>query len=288
MAKRINCNVPGCVMHSIMWKGINTLLKALERYAILTTGRQDLRKRGQAVSPWIKEKGEKYVRGWDRRATIILLGASVLLTLYRFIGRRGVFTQFFGKFFIQHPLRRILPYFYWFWMSAVTLLLLPVLVIKFGIKDSLRDYGFRLTHGKLGWGFVLGGWLLMLPLIALVLQFFPAFQEKYPLSDVAGTNWKVFIAYEISYGVYMFCWEFFFRGFMLFGLEKRFGNYSILIQTLPFVVKHSSKPFAEAMGSVVTSILLGVLALETRSFIYGAAVHWLVAMSMDILALAWK
>ena len=173
MAKRINCNVPGCVMHSIMWKGINTLLKALERYAILTTGRQDQRKRGQPVSPWIKEKGGKYLRGWDRRATIILLGASVLLILYRFIGRRGVFTQFFGKFFIQHPLRRILPYFYWFWMSAVTLLLLPVLVIKFGIKDSLRDYGFRLTHAKLGWGFVLGAWLLMLPLIALALQFSP-------------------------------------------------------------------------------------------------------------------
>ena len=173
-------------------------------------------------------------------------------------------------------------------MTAVTLLLLPILVVKFGIKDKIRDYGFRLTHGKLGWGFALGSWLLMLPLIALVLQFFPAFQQKYPLSNVAGTNWKVFIAYEISYGVYLFCWEFFFRGFMLFGLEKRFGNYSILIQTIPFVVKHASKPFAEAMGSVVAGLVLGVLALETRSFIYGAAVHWFVAMSMDVLALAWK
>ena len=71
-----------------------------------------------------------------------------------------------------------MPYFYWFWMSAVTLLLLPVLVIKFGIKDSLHDYGFRLTHAKLGWGFVLGAWLLMLPLIALALQFFPRFPAE--------------------------------------------------------------------------------------------------------------
>ena len=240
------------------------------------------------MNPWIKEKGAKYLRDWDRRATIVLLGTSVLLTLYHFIGRRRVFNQYFGKFFIQHPLRRIFPYFYWFWMAAVTLLLLPILVVKFGIKDKVRDYGFRLTHGKLGWGFVLGGWLLMLPLIALVLHFFPAFQEKYPLSNVAGTNWKVFIVYEISYGVYMFCWEFFFRGFMLFGLEKRFGNYSILIQTIPFVAKHSSKPFPEAIGSIITGVVLGALALETRSFIYGAAVHWLVALSMDVLALAWK
>lgn len=173
-------------------------------------------------------------------------------------------------------------------MTTVTLLLLPVLLVRFGIKDKVRDYGFHLTHGKLGWGFVLAGWLLMLPLIVLVLQFFPAFQQKYPLSDLAGTNWKLFIVYEISYGVYMFCWEFFFRGFMLFGLEKRFGNYSILIQTIPFVVQHGTKPFAEAMGSIITGVALGILALETRSFIYGAAVHWLVAMSMDVLALAWK
>ena len=237
---------------------------------------------------WIKEKGEKYLHGWDRRSAIILLSTPVLLILYHFVGRRRVFNQFFARYFLQHPLRNILKYFYWFWMTAVTLLLLPVLVIRFGIKDRIRDYGFHLTHGRLGWGFVLGGWLLMLPLIALVLQFVPAFQQKYPLSDVAGTNWKVFIAYEISYGVYMFCWEFFFRGFMLFGLEKRFGNYSILIQTIPFVVKHTTKPFTEAVGSIVTGIVLGVLALETRSFLYGAAVHWLVAMSMDVLALAWK
>ena len=240
------------------------------------------------MNPWIKDKGEKYLRGWDRRTTIVLLGTSVLLTLYHFIGRRRVFNQFFARFFLQHPLRRIFPYFYWFWMSTLTLLLLPILLVKIGIKDKVRDYGFRLTHGKLGWGFVLGGWLLMLPLIALVLQLFPAFQQKYPLSNVAGTNWKVFTAYEISYGVYMFCWEFFFRGFMLFGLEKRFGNYSILIQTIPFVTKHTSKPFPEAMGSIITGVVLGALALETRSFIYGAAVHWLVAMSMDVLALAWK
>ena len=86
----------------------------------------------------------------------------------------------------------------------------------------------------------------------------------------------------------MFSWEFFFRGFMLFGLEKRFGNYSLLIQTIPFAALHNRKPIAEAMGSIVAGLLLGVVALETRSFIYGAATHWFVAMTMDFLALAWR
>ncbi len=237
---------------------------------------------------WIQEKKRKYLHGLDRRTTIILIGSSVLLTLYRFGSGRSFFRQHFGKRFIAHPLRKIYPYYYWFLTSAVTLLLLPILVMKFGVKDKIRDYGFRLSHGKLGWGFVFGGWILMLLLMLLALQLFPAFQQQYPLCKVAGSSWQVFIPYEIAYGIYMFSWEFFFRGFMLFGLEKRFGAYSILIQTLPFAVMHGRKPFAEAMGSIVAGVLLGVVALETRSFIYGAAIHGLVAITMDVLALAWR
>jgi len=47
---------------------------------------------------------------------------------------------------------------------------------------------------------------------------------------------------------------------------------------------HYSKPLPEALGSIIAGVLLGILALETRSFIYGAAIHWLVAMTMDVVA----
>ena len=158
-----------------------------------------------------------------------------------------------------------------------------MLVVKFGAKGRLRDYGCRLSNGKLGWGFALGGWLLMIPVLLLVVHLFPAFQAKYPLNKLAATSWKTLLLYELAYGAYLFAWEFFFRGFMLFGLEKRFGNYSILIQTIPFAVMHYSKPFPEVIGSIVAGLLLGAVAFETRSFVYGAAIHWLVAASMDLI-----
>ena len=236
----------------------------------------------------LREKKQKYLHGWNRQTTIVLLGSALLLTLHRYYSQRKIFQTYFGGYFANDPLKEIYPYYYWFLTSAITLLLVPMLIVKFGIKDAIRNYGFRFTHGKVGWGFAIGGWILMIPFMLLALQLFPAFQQKYPLCKVAGTNWKTFIPYEISYGIYMFSWEFFFRGFMLFGLERRFGNYSILVQTIPFAVMHYSKPFTEAMGSIFAGVLLGVVAFETRSFIYGAAIHWLVAMTMDILALAWK
>ena len=232
---------------------------------------------------WLLDKKEKYLSGWDREPTVILLASAILLTVYRYFSSRAFFRKNLAKYAARLPLAGLHLHGYWFLSSLITLLLLPMLVLKFGVKGRLRDYGCRLSNGKLGWGFALGGWLLMIPVLLLVVHLFPAFQAKYPLNKLAATSWKTLLLYELAYGTYLFAWEFFFRGFMLFGLEKRFGNYSILIQTIPFAVMHYSKPLPEAMGSIVAGLLLGAVAFETRSFIYGAAIHWLVAASMDLI-----
>ena len=242
----------------------------------------------QSQSPlkaWLQDKKERYLSGWDREPTVILLGSAILLTLYRFFSSRTFFRKNLAKYVTHLSLAGLYRHYYWYLTSLITLLLLPMLVVKFGIKRRLRDYGFRLGNGKLGWGFALGGWLLMLPVLLLAVHLFPAFQAKYPLNKLAATSWKTLLLYELAYGAYLFAWEFFFRGFMLFGLEKRFGNYSILIQTIPFAVMHYSKPFPEAIGSIIAGLLLGGMAFETRSFIYGAVIHWLVAASMDLIAI---
>ena len=235
------------------------------------------------LKTWLLDKKQQYLTGWDREPTVILLGSAILLTLYRFYSSRAFFRKHLAKYAARLPLAGLHLHYYWFLSSLITLLLLPMLVVKFGAKGRLRDYGCRLSNGKLGWGFAIGGWLIMIPVLLLVVHLFPAFQAKYPLNKLAAASWKTLLLYELAYGAYLFAWEFFFRGFMLFGVEKRFGNYSILIQTIPFAVMHYSKPFPEAAGSIVAGLLLGAVAFETRSFIYGAAIHWLVAASMDLI-----
>lgn len=122
----------------------------------------------------------------------------------------------------------------------------------------------------------------ILPIVALLALYSAPFQQKYPLCKIVATRWSLWTTYAFAYGVYMLSWEFFFRGYMLFGLEERFGNYSILIQTIPFTLLHYGKPFVESMGAIFAGIILGIVAFRTRSFLYGALLHWLVAMSMDI------
>lgn len=227
---------------------------------------------------------EKYLNGWERQATVILLSAALLLTLHRNYVRPRFFRHHLAQYFQNLPFAESYPYFYWFLTTGLTLFLIPCIVAKFGTGKRLKTYGVQLGNRKLGWHVAGAAWILMIPVVILAVSVYPPFLAKYPLSKAVTQSWQVFLLYQLAYGVYMFSWEFFFRGFMLFGLEPKFGNYSILIQTIPFAVMHFSKPLPEALGSILAGVLLGVLALETRSFIYGAAIHWLVAMTMDIVA----
>jgi membrane protease YdiL (CAAX protease family) len=84
--------------------------------------------------------------------------------------------------------------------------------------------------------------------------------------------------------IYMIAWEFIWRGFMLFGLEKKFGYYSVLIQMIPFVILHNGKPFLETFGAIFGGIALGILAFRTRSIYYCIITHISVMYSIDLIS----
>jgi NaMN:DMB phosphoribosyltransferase len=48
---------------------------------------------------------------------------------------------------------------------------------------------------------------------------------------------------------------------------------------------HYGKPYLEANGAIVAGIVLGSLAMRTRSIYAGFLVHITVALGMDVLAL---
>ena len=142
----------------------------------------------QTAIAWLEEKKRKYLYGLDRQTTIVALGSALFLIVYLTYSRRSFFRVHFGNHLGGHPLWELFSYYYWFLTSSVTLMLLPALVAKFGTKCRIRDYGFRLSHGKLGWGLAVGVWALMIPCIILALQVFPAFQDRYPLCKIAGSR----------------------------------------------------------------------------------------------------
>jgi membrane protease YdiL (CAAX protease family) len=176
----------------------------------------------------------------------------------------------------------------WNLSAGYCLVLLPLLVRAVTAKVA------REPASPSGWG--LGNWRLGLTACALFAlgavaisaygSLRPDFQNAYPLCGAARHSWRTLLAYDISFALYFIAWESFFRGFLTLGLEKPLGIWTAFVQMLPFVVIHFDKPFLEALTSILGGVLLALLALRTRSFWYGAFIHSVLAIGMDLMVTA--
>ena len=95
------------------------------------------------------------------------------------------------------------------------------------------------------------------------------------------------LIFEAGYAMQFVGVEAFFRGFMTFGLYRRFGLLSVVIMTIPYTMIHFSKPMPEAFAAIIAGLVLGVMALRSKSFVPGIVLHVAVAITMDLLVL-WR
>ena len=131
-----------------------------------------------------------------------------------------------------------------------------------------------------------GRWLLLAGMpVALLVGFLsadsPALAAEYPLGPVTR-DLGSFLPHALGYLVYYVGFEFFFRGFLLLGLQERLGaRRANLLQSLLAVIIHAGKPISEVAGAFPGSLVFGWLTLRTGSIWYSVALHWLVGVSLD-------
>jgi uncharacterized protein len=65
------------------------------------------------------------------------------------------------------------------------------------------------------------------------------------------------------------------------------GKWAILVMMTLYCMIHFQKPMLETLGVIIAGLILGILALRTRSVLGGATIHVAVAISMD-LAVIWQ
>ena len=123
----------------------------------------------------------------------------------------------------------------------------------------------------------------MIPVLVIV-SMQPDFADYYPMYKQAGRSWLDFALWEIVYLAQFFTLELFFRGFILRALRS-FGAGAIWAMVVPYCMIHYGKPYLEASVAVIAGVVLGSLAMRTRSIYAGFLVHATVAVLMDILAL---
>lgn len=229
----------------------------------------------------------------DREPIIVLLTATVLLVVFFYWGRPGFYydgdivgwvTANASGLVAGDP--SVGAYLWWGTTSIVLRVLAPLAVITLVLGAKPRDFGFRLrgtlrhlpTYGAL--------YLVMLPVLVIVSGT-QSFLDYYPFYDNATSGGVTFWLYEAGYALQFVGVEAFFRGFLTFGLYRRFGILAVVIMTIPYTMIHFAKPMPEAFAAIVAGLVLGVMALRSKSFVPGIVLHVAVAITMDLLVL-WR
>ena len=214
----------------------------------------------------------------DFKTSLILVSVAVITFLSIAFGSPLFYYENFGN-------DKFMSRIYWFLTDGLIMFVLPVVLIKFVLKENLRDYGFTLGDKK--FGIITSALFLVVMLVIVwIVSGTKEFSTAYPQGGKrVGESVGTFVIYELCILIYMLGWEFFWRGFMLFGLKPKFGYYSVFIQMIPFFILHKGKPELELFASIFAGIILGIQALRSGSFIYCWILHWLVMIAIDSLSI---
>ncbi len=222
------------------------------------------------MKKWINEIISE-LKKFDIEPLVIICYSTFVLLFSMYFRHTRIFFRnepFFEKLLVMGILYFFAP-------------VIPMLIFK----NKPGDYGIRLGNYRIWIKDLVIIICIMIP-VMLIAFLFTNFKTVYPLSHTARKGINNFMIYQGIQICYMLGWEFFFRGFMLFGLAKKIDTrLAILIQTIPFAILHYRKPPLEAYGSIIAGIFLGIIAVRARSFLPCAILHFFIALIGDILGL---
>ena len=107
--------------------------------------------------------------------------------------------------------------------------------------------------------------------------------SAYPLNPYAAGGALPLAVHSVCYFfLFYLAWEFMFRGFMQYGLMKKFGlPAAILVQTMASVMLHYGNPAIEVFMSIPGGIFWGIFSWRTRSIFSCACQHAAIGILMD-------
>jgi len=223
--------------------------------------------------------------GVDRRCAIALVYTAVCLTVleYWFYPPR-VEAWLQGYAFGDELVPSLKAGVIWSVATSAGYLVVPTLLVLFLHRER---------PGAIGWGFsgfarhawvYLGLFVVVMVPVLLFAASRPDFQEIYPFVREALGSRRTFWIWEAAYLSQFLALEAFFRGYLLFTLERAIGWLAIFVMAVPYCMVHYHKPPLEALAAIVAGVALGALALRYRSFWGGFVLHALVAATMDGLS----
>lgn len=219
----------------------------------------------------------------DRRVAVALAYTALALTLleYLFIPSAAYRMPWVREF--EPAMRSLAAGLVFVGATLMLFAAVPAMVVSRWHREPLASIGWNPSGFARHARIYLGLFVCVLPVIFIAATR-DDFTRTYPYVGAARSSLEMFLIWEVAYVASLVATESFFRGYLLFTTAARMGSTAVFVSAVPYVMVHFHKPLPEALGAIVTGIVLGVLALRYRSFWGGILVHALVAVTMDVLA----
>lgn len=233
----------------------------------------------------------------DYRPMVALVLLAVTLTIHDYYGGRRFFTSSIvpilehfetkGAAWVKlEKYRDLYSYAWWAFARILGYVFVPILVWKSLFRrDSILDMGLR-VKGILAHAWIYGLCLVVVFFAMGILSNQQDFLTYYPFYKGASRSWFDLLMWEAFYFSQFLALEFYFRGFLLQSMRRTMGSAAIFVVAVPYCMIHYGKPYLEAHGAIIAGVVLGSLAMRTRSIYAGFIVHITVAGLMDYMALA--
>jgi hypothetical protein len=196
--------------------------------------------------------------------TVIL----ICMLMFLFFPHNGLFQEFF--------------------LSAISLFLIPFFYVKIVLKRSLTEFGFQLRAWKAGWVIVPLSFLAMSLLVYFVFQY-TNFKEVYFLGKYSLINnfWYLLMYEFLAVNFFVILYEIFFRGFVMFYFERIFNIYAVFIQFLIFIILLVILPetLINYIFYAALSFFAGLIAYKSKSLVYSYLFSIIVLIAIDLIYL---
>jgi uncharacterized protein len=210
--------------------------------------------------------GEKLQLDW--KIAILIITSTLLLMVDFYHAQLADWTKIFPAWTKTNISSKVFD-------RTLLYFIIPMLIVLIVFRQKPGEFGFTFGDWKAGIILTLAGVLLIAPILWLVSRGSAEMQEYYT-SLVPGLPWNTFLD--------LFGWEFLFRGWLLFGLGRKFGPEAIWLQAVPFALAHIGKPEIETLSTIFGGFAFGWVAWRTRSFVYPFLIHWFVGSFTIIVA----
>jgi membrane protease YdiL (CAAX protease family) len=161
----------------------------------------------------------------------------------------------------------------------------PAIICLVVLDYSLSDYGINFENFKLSLFYLTALSAIIIPLTIISGKKEDTI-STYPQIRVKEWNYKLLIINTLNWALYLFAYEFLFRGILLKSTISTLGFWpAIVLNTSLYSCTHIPKGATETIAAIPFGIILCIITIHTGSIWVAFLAHLILALTNDYAAL---